>query len=47
MTYKIIKTEEDYQAALSRIDELMDAEPGTPEGDVVRTWLSPQGLRPP
>jgi len=33
MTYKIIKTEEDYQAALSRIDELMDAEPNTSEGD--------------
>ncbi|MFW9972082.1 MAG: transcriptional regulator [Candidatus Odinarchaeota archaeon] len=33
MTYKIIKTEEDYQKALSRIDELMDAEPNTPEGD--------------
>ncbi len=33
MTYKIIKTEEDYQKALSRIDELMDAEPKTPEGD--------------
>ena len=33
ITYKIIKTEEDYQIALSRIDELMDAEPNTPEGD--------------
>ena len=33
MTYKIIKTEEDCQKALSRIDELMDAEPNTPEGD--------------
>lgn len=33
MTYKVIKTEEDYQKALSRIDELMDAEPNTPEGD--------------
>jgi HTH-type transcriptional regulator/antitoxin HigA len=33
MTYKVIKTEEDYQAALSRIDELMDAELNTPEGD--------------
>lgn len=27
MTYKIIKTEEDYQKVLIRIDELMDAEP--------------------
>ncbi len=33
MTYKIIKTEEDYHRALARIDELMDAEPNTPEGD--------------
>ena len=33
MTYKIIKTEEDYQKVLIRIDELMDAEPNTPEGD--------------
>jgi len=33
MTYKIIKTEGDYQIALARIDELMDAEPNTPEGD--------------
>jgi len=33
MIYKIIKTEEDYQRALARIDELMDAEPNTPEGD--------------
>ena len=30
---KVIKSEEDYQAALSRIDELMEAEPNTPEGD--------------
>ena len=33
MTYKVIKTEGDYQRALARIDELMDAEPNTPEGD--------------
>jgi len=33
MTIKVIITEEDYQIALSRIDELMDAEPSTPEGD--------------
>jgi HTH-type transcriptional regulator/antitoxin HigA len=33
MTYKVIKTDKDYQAALSRINELMDAEPNTPEGD--------------
>jgi HTH-type transcriptional regulator/antitoxin HigA len=33
MTYKVIKTEQDYQIALSRIDELMDAEPNTSKGD--------------
>ena len=33
MTYKVIKAEGDYQRALARIDELMDAEPNTPEGD--------------
>lgn len=33
MNIKVIKTEEDYQKALSLIEELMDAELGTPEGD--------------
>ena len=28
-----VRSEEDYEAALARIDELMDAEPSTPEGD--------------
>jgi len=28
-----IRSEEDYEAVLAEIDELMDAEPGTPEGD--------------
>lgn len=30
---KLIKTEGDYQEALARIEKLMDAEPGTPEGE--------------
>jgi HTH-type transcriptional regulator/antitoxin HigA len=30
---KPIRTEEEYGAALGRIDELMDAEPGSPEGE--------------
>ena len=30
---KPIRTEADYEAALARIDALMDAEPGTPEGE--------------
>lgn len=32
-TIKRIRTESDYRAALARIDTLMDAEPGTPEGE--------------
>ena len=30
---RAIRSETDYKAALARIDELMDAEPGTPEGN--------------
>ena len=30
---KPIRTEVDYEAALARIDALMNAEPGTPEGE--------------
>ena len=30
---KPIRTEADYAAALARVDELMEAEPGTPEGE--------------
>ena len=33
MIHKVIKTEEDYETALSRVEELMDAAPGTEEGD--------------
>jgi HTH-type transcriptional regulator/antitoxin HigA len=33
MIPKIIKTEKDYEKALVRINDLMDADPGTPEGD--------------
>lgn len=32
-TIKPIRTEADYETTLARIDALMDAEPGTPEGD--------------
>lgn len=32
-TIKAIRNEADYEAALARIDALMDAEPNTPEGD--------------
>ena len=33
MDIKPIKSEADYEAALEDIDHLMDAKPGTPEGD--------------
>ncbi len=33
MLPKVIKNEQEYEAALARIDQLMDAAPGTPEGD--------------
>lgn len=33
MKPKLIKTEEDYAAALARIDEIFDAKPGTAEGE--------------
>ncbi len=33
MNIKPIKCEADYDAALARVDELMDAEPDTPQGD--------------
>jgi len=40
MIYKVIKTEGDYQRALARIDELMDAEPNTPEGDELELLIN-------
>jgi HTH-type transcriptional regulator / antitoxin HigA len=33
MEIKILKTEEEYEAALERIEALMEAEPGSPEGE--------------
>ncbi len=30
---KVIKSEEDYTAALARLEEIFDAQPGSPEGD--------------
>jgi len=33
MEPKVIHTEAEYRAALARVEELMDAEPGTPEGE--------------
>ncbi len=33
MNIKPIKSEQEYKSALSRLDEIFDALPGTPEGD--------------
>lgn len=33
MTYKVLKTNKEYEEALERIELIMDAIPGTPEGD--------------
>ena len=33
MTHRLIKTEEEYESVIARIDELMDAEANTPECD--------------
>ncbi|MBF0214889.1 MAG: helix-turn-helix domain-containing protein [Magnetococcales bacterium] len=33
MEIKLIKTEQDYDAALAEVERLMDADPDTPEGD--------------
>jgi HTH-type transcriptional regulator / antitoxin HigA len=33
MTTKLIKTRQEYRAALRRVEEIMDARPGTAEGD--------------
>lgn len=35
MTVHPIRTEAEYESALARVDALMDAEPGTPEGDLL------------
>ena len=40
MRPKVIKTEAEYEAALTRLDELLDAKPGTPEGDEFELWVT-------
>jgi len=40
MRPKVIKREAEYEAALARLDELLDAEPGTPEGDEFELWAT-------
>ena len=38
MKPKVIKNETEYEAALERVDQLMDAEPGSPEFDDLELW---------
>lgn len=38
MQPKIIKTEAEYEAALRKVESLMDAEPGSPEEDALELW---------
>lgn len=40
MNIYTIKNDTDYQAALSEIDKLMDAEINTPEGDALDIWVT-------
>ena len=40
VTVRPVRSEEDYEAALARIDELMDAEPNTPEDDELDVLVS-------
>jgi len=38
MKAKILKTESDYQLALTRVESLMDAKPGTAKEDELELW---------
>lgn len=38
MKAKILKTEEDYQAALARVESLMDAKPGSAKEEDLELW---------
>ncbi len=38
MKAKILKTEADYEAALERVEALMDAKPGTAKADELELW---------
>jgi len=39
MKPRVIKTDQDYQAALARIDQIFDASPSTPKGDELELLL--------
>jgi len=40
MEIKPIKTESDYQAALTEVDRLWDTKPNTPKGDLLEAWTA-------
>jgi HTH-type transcriptional regulator/antitoxin HigA len=40
MTIKPIKTKKDYQAALKKIEELFEAKPNTPNGDMLEVLVT-------
>ena len=44
MRPKVIKTDAEYEAALARLDELLDAVPGTLEGDEFELWVTLVGI---
>ena len=44
MTIRPVKTENDYDAALARIEDLWGAEPGTPEGDELDVLIALVGV---
>jgi HTH-type transcriptional regulator/antitoxin HigA len=39
MEIKVLKSGEDYDAALARADEIFDAIPGSPEGEELKSLL--------
>ena len=38
MMIRAIKTDADYEAALARVEEIFDSEPGRPEFDELEVW---------
>jgi len=40
MNIKPIKTEKEYEAALKEIERLFDADPNTPDGDLLDIWVT-------
>jgi len=38
MNPKVLRTEDEYKEALARVEGLMDAGPGTPEGEELELW---------